>query len=402
MKKLLGILVVLALLCLTGAALADVAINETNFPDPVFQEFVRQFDSDYDGSLSAEELSEVQQLAMDDLGITDLTGIEHFTSLVELSCNYNKLTQLDMSGNPGLTYLYCHDNQISKLNVSDNRELLYLECFANQLTKLDMSNSPNLIGLSCYSNVLTKLNVSGNTKLENLGCSNNRLTSLSLPDAPDLSSVDVTSNAIKKLNVSKNPLLAKAVNTVTPTPYIYWDGGYSINWIVDTPDEYIFFAVDKNVEVTSGGETIVEPTEVTELRYNNLIYSLNNEKKTATVAGVTDKKVKELRIEDQVKLFDKTYKVTAIRDGALKGLKKLTTLVIGKNVKTIGKNAFYKCAKLKTITIKTTKLTTKTVGANAFKGVYKKATVKVPAKKLKAYKTLLVKKGLPKTAKVKK
>ena len=71
-------------------------------------------------------------------------------------------------------------------------------------------------------------------------------------------------------------------------------------------------------------------------------------------------------------------------------------------IKTIGKTAFYKCAKLKTITIKTTKLTTKTVGKNAFKGVYKKATVKVPAKKLKAYKTLLVKKGLPKTAKVKK
>ena len=71
-------------------------------------------------------------------------------------------------------------------------------------------------------------------------------------------------------------------------------------------------------------------------------------------------------------------------------------------MKTIGAKAFYKCAKLKSITIKTTKLTTKTVGANAFKGVYKKATVKVPAKKLKAYKTLLVKKGLPKTAKVKK
>ena len=63
---------------------------------------------------------------------------------------------------------------------------------------------------------------------------------------------------------------------------------------------------------------------------------------------------------------------------------------------------FYKCAKLKSIVIKTTKLTTKNVGKNAFKGIYKKATIKVPAKKLKAYKTLLIKKGAPKTAKIKK
>ena len=94
--------------------------------------------------------------------------------------------------------------------------------------------------------------------------------------------------------------------------------------------------------------------------------------------------------------------VTKIGDSAFQNCKVLPKITLPAKVKTIGKNAFNGCKKLKTITIKTTKLTTKTVGANAFKGVYKKATVKVPAKKLKAYKSLLVKKGLPKTAKVKK
>ena len=128
-------------------------------------------------------------------------------------------------------------------------------------------------------------------------------------------------------------------------------------------------------------------------------------KLTARAAALLKPKsasVTKLTIPATVKANGKTWKVTAIKENAFKGLKKLAKVVIGANVKTIGKNAFLNCKKLKTITIKTTKLTTKTVGANAFKGVYKKATVKVPAKKLKAYRTLLVKKGLPKTAKVKK
>lgn len=68
--------------------------------------------------------------------------------------------------------------------------------------------------------------------------------------------------------------------------------------------------------------------------------------------------------------------------------------------------AFYNCKKLTSITIKTTKLTTKNVGKKAFTKTgssnYKKLTVKVPKKKLKAYKTMLKKRGLSSKAKVKK
>ena len=67
----------------------------------------------------------------------------------------------------------------------------------------------------------------------------------------------------------------------------------------------------------------------------------------------------------------------------------MTQVTIDKNVKNIGKNAFYGCKNLKKVIIKTTKLTKKTVGKNAFKGIHKKATIKVPKKKLNAYKKLL-------------
>ena len=69
---------------------------------------------------------------------------------------------------------------------------------------------------------------------------------------------------------------------------------------------------------------------------------------------------------------------------------------IGELFKKIGAKAFYKCSKLKTITVKTSKLTFKTVGANAFNGIYAKATIKVPKAKLKAYSTLLKKTGVGK------
>ena len=119
------------------------------------------------------------------------------------------------------------------------------------------------------------------------------------------------------------------------------------------------------------------------------------------LTGPKDKNAKKLKIPATITVDGKTYKVTAIKDNAFKGMKKLTSVEIGKNIKTIGKNAFSKCSKLKTITIKTTNLTKDSVKSGAFKGIDKKATIKCPKKKKKEYQKFLVKKGVPKTAKFK-
>lgn len=68
----------------------------------------------------------------------------------------------------------------------------------------------------------------------------------------------------------------------------------------------------------------------------------------------------------------------------------------------IGKQAFYSCSKLKSIAIKTSKLTAKNVGSKAFKGICKKAAIKALKKKWNAYKKLLKKKGIPSRARMKK
>ena len=60
-------------------------------------------------------------------------------------------------------------------------------------------------------------------------------------------------------------------------------------------------------------------------------------------------------------------------------------------MRSIGKEAFAGCSRLKRITITSKKLTK--VGSKALRGIYKKAVVKVPASKVKKYKTLFKSKG---------
>ena len=71
----------------------------------------------------------------DNMNISDLTGIEAFTSII---------------------YLLCQNNQLSSLYLADNTSLYALVCSNNQLTSLDFSNGNNTMTNSmefkCYGN----------------------------------------------------------------------------------------------------------------------------------------------------------------------------------------------------------------------------------------------------------
>ena len=123
--------------------------------------------------------------------------------------------------------------------------------------------------------------------------------------------------------------------------------------------------------------------------------------KNPTVAYTGSKKQKAtVTIPATVKINNVTYKVTSIAANAFKNNKKLKKVVIGKNITRIGKKAFYGCSKLKSVTVKTTKLTKKNVGSQAFKGIHKKAAFKVPKKKISSYRKAFKARGAAKTIKV--
>ena len=118
--------------------------------------------------------------------------------------------------------------------------------------------------------------------------------------------------------------------------------------------------------------------------------------RTVAIAGTTysrsDKKFASLTIADTVVIGDVRFKITSVSANAFSRYTMLTSVVIGKNVTSIGSNAFVSCKNLKKMTIKSAKL--KSVGAKAFSGTYSKITFAVPRNKATAYKKL-IKNGSP-------
>ena len=123
---------------------------------------------------------------------------------------------------------------------------------------------------------------------------------------------------------------------------------------------------------------------------------LKQGKKTGTVAYQKPYSTAKgkITIPATVKKNGITYKVTGISANAFKNNKKITHIVIGKNVQTIDSKAFYNCKKLKTITINTTKLTSAKVNKKAFKGIKKTVKIKVIKSKYSKYRKLFILKGL--------
>lgn len=170
---------------------------------------------------------------------------------------------------------------------------------------------------------------------------------------------------------------------------------------------------------------VKEGTVIKRGNYRYKITSLS--KHTVTVTGIEpDKlsKIKKVKISGTVNFGGQRFAVTEIGASAFKNNKKITSAVIGKNVKTIGNNAFAGCKNLKKVTLKGNKLSKigkkafagdkklkqiiiksknlKKVGANAFKGINKKAIIRVPAAKYKKYVKTLARKGQSKGVKIKK
>ena len=126
----------------TEGSTEGIAIDAMNFPDETFRTYVQEnFDTTTDGFLSKDELEQVTQINVSSKGITDLTGVEYFTALNELSCYDNSLTELDVRQNTALQTLEVSLNNLSELDVSKNLSLEYLYCSSNNLTKLDVQQN---------------------------------------------------------------------------------------------------------------------------------------------------------------------------------------------------------------------------------------------------------------------
>ncbi len=209
MKKLTGIIACLLIVLLFVFAEADIALNETNFPDSTFRERLsKNYDKSKDGVLAGDEIPTwINVEGVGNPNLASMEGISLFTGLQSLSCGWNKIGELDLSGNCEIKAVSCSNNKLTKLNVSENASLESLKCSVNMLTSLDISNNPLIKELDCGRNQLTILDIRNNPALTTLYCNENLLTTLDISNNPVLEKLNCYSNQLTELDASHNTSL---------------------------------------------------------------------------------------------------------------------------------------------------------------------------------------------------
>lgn len=158
---------------------------------------------------------------------------------------------------------------------------------------------------------------------------------------------------------------------------------------------------DTTVEfVQASDDSVVKVPSTAELNGKSYIVDsiadkafMNNKKLTQVIIGKNVTKIGDNAFYGCKKLKSVTggENVKIIGFGAFMECSKLKSITIGPKVTSIGASAFQGDKKLKTVIVKSKKLKAKKVGANAFKGIAKKATFKIPKSKAKKYQPIFKK-----------
>lgn len=182
----------------------------TAIPDPVFEQALidKGLDSGpLDGIVTTANINNITDLTVINLGITNLTGIEGFSSLDQLFCYNNQIINLDLSQNTNLEVLWCNNNLLTHLDLSQNTNIIALDCSANQMNTIDVSILNLLVHFACTDNQITSLNLSQNSNLDRLHCENNLLLNLNLSINTNLTQLSCQNNLLTQLDVNTNSIL---------------------------------------------------------------------------------------------------------------------------------------------------------------------------------------------------
>ena len=192
-----------------AAAATPVELNETNFPDPVFRDYLKEtFDFNRNNIVDVSEMKFAKKIMPDeDLRpqIKSVKGIELFPELDTLIINDSPIDTIDISRNPQLKALDISDTGVSSLDVTHNPDLKILKFDRTKVNKIDLTHNPNLQHLYCLVAPVTELDLSQNPELQFLDCSGTSISKLDLSHNPKLHSVHCNNTKITVLDLSHNP-----------------------------------------------------------------------------------------------------------------------------------------------------------------------------------------------------
>ncbi len=203
-----------------------VSLNETNFPNATFREFVEgKCDVDGDKFLTPAELGKVEDInfSKPDKNNSDQTyaddkyrqidnfkGIEYFTNLRGVNIGGNTaVTSIDLSGCTKLTdFVGANCPKLEKAVLSEGVKEVYI--YISGLKEFDAAKYPKLEILKIFNTQVTSIDVSKNPNLKELDLSDDKLTSgIDVTNCPELTYLNVNRTGISKLDVSKNTKLEK-------------------------------------------------------------------------------------------------------------------------------------------------------------------------------------------------
>ena len=209
----------------------DVEINEKNFPDEAFRNYIAQgIDKNKNGFLSETEIADVNYINLSYMSdVESLKGLEYFTSMTVLNCggtsikeldiepneklmglyvfNNMNITTLNTSANANLEGIYCYNTAIDSLNISKNKKLTALNCSGTKLETLDVSANTKLAGLDCHGTEIESIDVSKNVDLTYLRCNNTKVKSIDVSNCTKLQELTCNGTPLAYLNIGTNALL---------------------------------------------------------------------------------------------------------------------------------------------------------------------------------------------------
>lgn len=250
-----------------------IPIDEVNFPDPVFRQYVSEtFDTEepkdeilYPGEIEKITILEHTPgyLSSDERYITNLTGIEHFKYLEELYLFQNNdlpeaeffvelknfdpslfkdlkilylcgyiVDVLDISQNEKLEYLvfacktkephvleinnqeeletiYLEGSNFKEINIKNNPKLLEIDIEASEVKKCVISNNQLLYKVKIVESLLEEINITDSEDMHLLTLNNNKISSIDLSTIPTVGGLYLQNNNIKHLDISMLPNTGK-------------------------------------------------------------------------------------------------------------------------------------------------------------------------------------------------
>ncbi len=196
--------------------------NTIHFADKVLERRLLamtepKIDSDGDGKITFEEAAAVKELQLGfDLKpestvdcVTDITGLEYFTSLETLSLKFNKVSDIKpIECISTLKVLILGENPISSINLDKLGELTDLRLYGTNISDIDLTKTPKLESLYLQRTNVSKVDL---TPLQSLDqallnkCSS--LTEIKASNLPSITRIDAVECNLKSFEISDCPSL---------------------------------------------------------------------------------------------------------------------------------------------------------------------------------------------------